>query len=380
MNPAAVLAALRAHGRRAARGGGGGRVPAPPAARHRGRADPRRARLLRHGQMGGLVTAFAAAYGATVLVLGRRARRAATAGRSTRSASRCGAWARRSAAPCRASPPSSRRASWSAWDRPARAPRTGRWSRTSCRPSAAPRPWASSRSAPPIGVFLGLVLGGFGIARLRLARHLRASAARSASPSRRSSASLVKEPPRGWSEGRTHEAGERPESRRGARRRSPGSARSGTWRSARSSRAWRCSRARSGASPSSSARTASRTRRRALAAGVIGLLATLGAVAGGVLVRPHVGAERARRAAAPGRLLRRRRSRSRSPPSRCRRSRPPIALLAAARCSRSCTAPPVGAVTQALAPLRMRGMISAVLNSLLTLLRPRRGSARSRAS
>jgi MFS family permease len=30
-------------------------------------------------------------------------------------------------------------------------------------------------------------------------------------------------------------------------------------------------------------------------------------------------------------------------------------------------APPVGAVTQALAPLRMRGLISAVLNSLLTL-------------
>jgi hypothetical protein len=28
--------------------------------------------------------------------------------------------------------------------------------------------------------------------------------------------------------------------------------------------------------------------------------------------------------------------------------------------------PPVGAVTQALAPLRMRGMISAVLNALLT--------------
>jgi MFS family permease len=46
---------------------------------------------------------------------------------------------------------------------------------------------------------------------------------------------------------------------------------------------------------------------------------------------------------------------------------PAFALLAAAMVLALVHGPPVGAVTQALAPLRMRGMISAVLNSALVL-------------
>ena len=128
----------------------------------------------------------------------------------------------------RASPRSSRRASWSAWARPAPERRTGRSSRTSCRSSGAPRRWASSRSAPPsasssascsaasasraVGWRATFAVGGAFGARLRCAVPLRRG----------------QEPPRGWSEGRTHEAGERPGLGGGARARSPGSAPFGT--------------------------------------------------------------------------------------------------------------------------------------------------------
>jgi predicted MFS family arabinose efflux permease len=103
-----------------------------------------------------------------------------------------------------------------------------------------------------------------------------------------------------------------------------------------------------------------------VAAGVVGLLATLGAVAGGML------ADRMWTRNARGVLL--------LPAACCAAAFPlsiaayqapalvpAVALLAAASVLAIVHAPPVGAVTQALAPLRTRGMISAVLNSLLTL-------------
>jgi predicted MFS family arabinose efflux permease len=103
-----------------------------------------------------------------------------------------------------------------------------------------------------------------------------------------------------------------------------------------------------------------------IAAGVIGLLATLGAIAGGVL------SDRMWMRNARGVLL--------LPAACCAVAfplsvgafqvttlAPAITMLAAASMLAIVHAPPVGAVTQALAPLRMRGMISAVLNALLTL-------------
>jgi MFS family permease len=103
-----------------------------------------------------------------------------------------------------------------------------------------------------------------------------------------------------------------------------------------------------------------------LAAGGIAVLATFGAVAGGLL-SDRMWAKNAR-----GVLL--------LPAACCGAAFPlslgayylpsatgAIALLALASVLALVHSPPVGAVTQALAPLRMRGMISAVLNSLLTL-------------
>ena len=101
-------------------------------------------------------------------------------------------------------------------------------------------------------------------------------------------------------------------------------------------------------------------------AGGIAVLATFGAIAGGVL-SDRMWARNAR-----GVLL--------LPAACCAAAFPlslgayfwpglggAVAMLAAATVLALVHAPPVGAVTQALAPLRMRGLISAVLNSLLTL-------------
>jgi MFS family permease len=104
----------------------------------------------------------------------------------------------------------------------------------------------------------------------------------------------------------------------------------------------------------------------ALAAGGIGLLATLGAVAGGLLT-DRLWARDARGAmllpavccaiACPASLA----------AYSATTLAPAVALLAVAMIAALVHAPAVGAVTQALAPLRVRGQLSAVLNSLLTL-------------
>ncbi len=214
-----------------------------------------------------------------------------------------------------------------------------------------------------IGVFLGLVLGGFGIANVGW----RATFALGGAFGLAFAALFrfaVDEPPRGWADGRTDEAGERPSLAEVAR----------TIAGLRTFRHMTL-----GAILASMALFAGAqwgvaffervhglsNQAAGLAAGGIGLLATFGAVAGGML------ADRMWARNARGVLL--------LPAVCCAAAfplslvafqvpavAPAIGLLAAAMVLAIVHGPPVGAVTQALVPLRMRGMISAVLNSLLT--------------
>jgi predicted MFS family arabinose efflux permease len=176
---------------------------------------------------------------------------------------------------------------------------------------------------------------------------------------------VVNEPPRGWSEGRTHEAGEQP-------RLADALATIAALRTFRhmATAAILASMALfAGAQwgPAFFQRVHALSIERAgLAAGGIGLLATLGAVAGGMLT-DRMWARNAR-----GALL--------LPAACCAIAFPAslgaylapglgvaLPLLALGSVAALVHVPAVGAVTQALAPLRMRGLISAVLNSLLTL-------------
>jgi predicted MFS family arabinose efflux permease len=215
-----------------------------------------------------------------------------------------------------------------------------------------------------VGIFLALALGGFGIAAIGWRATFMVGAGLGLA-----FAALfrfaVQEPPRGWSEGRTEEAGERPglgpalatiaglrtfrHMALGAILASMALFASAQWGVAFLQRSHGLSNQAAG-----------------VAAGIVGLLATLGAVAGGML------ADRMWTRNARGVLLL---------PAVCCAAAfplsigaylapalvPAVALLAAASVLAIVHGPPVGAVTQALAPLRMRGMISAVLNSLLTL-------------
>jgi len=215
-----------------------------------------------------------------------------------------------------------------------------------------------------IGVFLALFVGawgigafgwratfaGFGAFGLAFAVLFRA---------------VVREPPRGWSEGRAHETGDPP-------RLADALATIAALRTFRhmAAAAILASMAlfagaqwgpaflqRAHALPIESA---------GLAAGGIGLLATLGAVAGGILT-DRMWARNAR-----GALL--------LPAACCAIAFPAslaaylapeagaaLGLLALGTTAAVVHAPAVGAVTQALAPIRVRGLISAVLNSLLVL-------------
>ena len=215
-----------------------------------------------------------------------------------------------------------------------------------------------------VGIFLALVLGGVGIA----AFGWRATFALGGASGLAFAVLFrfaVQEPPRGWSEGRTQEAGERPglgaalatiaglrtfrHMALGAILASMALFAGAQWGVAFLQRSHGLSNQAAG-----------------VAAGIVGLLATLGAVAGGIL------ADRMWTRNARGVLL--------LPAACCAAAfplsigafqspalAPAVALLAAASMLAIVHAPPVGAVTQALAPLRTRGMISAVLNSLLTL-------------
>ena len=215
-----------------------------------------------------------------------------------------------------------------------------------------------------IGVFLGLLLGSLGIEafgwRITFGV-LGALGLVFAALFHR----FVQEPPRGWSEGRTAEAGVRP----GLAEALATIGRLRTFR-----------HLTLGAILASMALFAAAqwgvaffervhgftNLQAALTAGPIGLLATSGAVAGGMLADRMWGRD------ARGVLL--------LPALCCAIAFPAslaaylspraglaIPLLALAMVLAMVHAPTVGAVTQALAPLRMRGLISAVLNSLLTL-------------
>ena len=175
----------------------------------------------------------------------------------------------------------------------------------------------------------------------------------------------VHEPPRGWSEARTHEAGEH----HGLGEVVRTIAALHTFRHMVAGAILASMALFAGAQwgPAFFQRTHALSLQSAgIAAGGIAVLATLGAVAGGML-SDRMWARNAR-----GVLL--------LPAVCCGAAFPlslgayyspgaggAIALLAVASVLALVHAPPVGAVTQALAPLRMRGMISAVLNSLLVL-------------
>jgi MFS family permease len=176
---------------------------------------------------------------------------------------------------------------------------------------------------------------------------------------------VVREPPRGWSEGRTHEAvevaglGEAIRTIAGLR----------TFRHMVAGAILASMALFAGAQwgPAFFQRSHELSLQQAgIATGGIALLLTLGAVAGGVF-SDRLWARNAR-----GVLL--------LPAACCAAGFPlslgayywpglggAIVMLALANMLVIMHAAPVGAVTQALAPLRMRGMISAVLNSLLTL-------------
>jgi predicted MFS family arabinose efflux permease len=215
-----------------------------------------------------------------------------------------------------------------------------------------------------LGVFLALGLGGWGIA----AFGWRATFAVGGALGLFFAVGFrlaVHEPPRGWSEARTHEARERPGLAEVVR--TIAGLRTFRHMVAGAILASMALFASAQWGPAFLQRTHGLSLQAAgIAAGGIAVLATFGAIAGGVL-SDRMWAKNAR-----GVLL--------LPAACCGAAFPlslgayfwpalggAIALLAAASVLALVHSPPVSAVTQALAPLRMRGMISAVLNSLLTL-------------
>jgi predicted MFS family arabinose efflux permease len=323
----------------------------------------RRELALSDGQMGWLVTAFALAYSAAVLVLGRIADRAdrrslyalgivvwsvgtalggAVAGFASFIATRVVVGVGQAAAGATNAPlvadfvPPARRATT----------------------------MGLVAMGATIGVFLGLFLGAWGIGTvgwrwtfagigalgLLFAAYFRAQ---------------VKEPPRGWSEGRAGEAGELPSLADAVAT----IARLRTFRHMAAGAILASMAIFAGAQwgPAFFERVHGLSNMQAaLAAGGIGLLATLGAVAGGLLT-DRLWARDARGAL----LLPAGCCAIACPVSLAAYSAsslgPAVALLAVAMIAALVHAPAVGAVTQALAPLRVRGQLSAVLNSLLTL-------------
>ena len=317
---------------------------------------------LSDGQMGWLVTAFALAYGVAVLVLGRIADRAdrrtlyalgivtwsvatalagAATGFATFVATRVLLGVGQSAAGATNGPlladyvPPERRAS----------------------------AIGVVTLGAVVGVFLALFLGAAGIG----AFGWRATFAAAGAVGLAFAALFrfaVHEPPRGWSEGRGHEAGERPGLRETL----------ATLRRLRSFQHMTIATVVTNMAlfagaqwgPAFLQRAHGLTIQRAgLVAGGVALLATLGAVAGGLLV-DRMWARDAR-----GALLL---------PSICCAIAFPSSLLAYLAPNLSTTVPllalgsvlamvhaaAVGALTQALSPLRMRSSISAILNALLT--------------
>jgi MFS family permease len=215
-----------------------------------------------------------------------------------------------------------------------------------------------------LGVFAALGLGGFGIA----AFGWRTTFAIGGGLGLAFAAFfqlVVSEPPRGWSEGRTHEAheyttlGEAVRAIAGLRTfRHMMAAAILTNTALFASAQW---------GPAFFQRVHELTLQSAgLVTGGVAIFATVGAVAGGVL-SDRMWARNAR-----GVLL--------LPAAACALAFPlsvgaffieplylVIPMLAVASAMALVHAPPMGAVTQALAPLRVRSMISAVMNSLLTL-------------
>src|SRR5262245_9136931 len=214
-----------------------------------------------------------------------------------------------------------------------------------------------------VGVAFALVLGGFGIASVGW----RATFALTGASGLAFAALFrfaVEEPPRGWSEGRSHEAGAHLALGEVVRK----IAGLRTFRHMTAG-AILASMALFAAAPWGGAffqRTHGLSNQAAgIAAGAIGLFATFGAVAGGIA------ADRLWARNARGVLL--------LPAVCCAVAFPlslgafqtsslalAIPMLSGAMVLAIVHGPPVGAVTQALVPLRMRGMISAVLNALLT--------------
>jgi predicted MFS family arabinose efflux permease len=215
-----------------------------------------------------------------------------------------------------------------------------------------------------IGVFFGLFLGAAGIGAFGWRLTFAVLGALGLGFAALFHA-LVKEPPRGWSEGRTQEAGEQP----GLTAAIATIASLRTFRHMAAGAILASMALFAGAQwgPAFFERVHGFTNMQAaLAAGGIGLLATFGAVAGGVLTDRMWGRD------ARGAML--------LPAACCAIAFPAslaaylsssaalaVPLLAVGMVLALVHSPAVGAVTQALAPLRMRGLISAVLNSLLTL-------------
>jgi predicted MFS family arabinose efflux permease len=215
-----------------------------------------------------------------------------------------------------------------------------------------------------VGVFFALFLGGWGIAAFGW-RTAFAGMGVLGVGFAALFRTLVHEPPRGWSEGRAHEAGEPPHLAEALAT----IARLRTFRHMAAAAILASMALFAGAQwgPAFFQRVYALSIEQAgLAAGGIGLLATLGAVVGGMLT-DRMWARDAR-----GTLL--------LPAACCALAFPAsllayltpnlgaaVTLLAIGSVAALVHAPAVGAVTQALAPLRVRGLISAVLNSLLVL-------------
>lgn len=215
-----------------------------------------------------------------------------------------------------------------------------------------------------IGIFFGLFLGAAGIAafgwRITFAVLGALGLVFAAAFDR-----FVAEPPRGWSEGRTQETGAPPALGEALAT----IARLRTFRHLTLGAIVASMALFAGAQwgPAFFERVYALTNMQAaLAAGGIGLLATTGAVVGGLL------ADRMWARNARGVLLLPAACCALAFPASLAAFRAPsagaaAALLATGMLLAMVHAPAVGAVTQALAPLRIRGLISAVLNSLLML-------------
>lgn len=215
-----------------------------------------------------------------------------------------------------------------------------------------------------LGVFAALALGGFAISAFGWRTTFAIGGALGLGFAVLFHAT-VREPPRGWSEGRTHEAGEHTTlaeairaiaGLRTFRHIMAGSILTNT--ALFGSAQW---------GPAFFQRVHELPLQTAgLVTGGVAVFATVGAVAGGVL------SDRLWTRNARGVLL--------LPAVACALAFPlsvgafyggqlviAIPMLAAASALALVHAPPIGAATQALAPLRVRSMISAVMNSLLTL-------------